>query len=321
MRRLGVLTSGGDAPGMNAAIRAVVRTACSMKLEVLGIERGYQGLVEGQFRPMDVRSVSSINHLGGTVLRTARCDAFLTEEGRASAAANLQRAEIDGLVVIGGDGTYRGAVALSQEHGLAIIGVPGTIDNDIPGTFATIGFDTAVNTALDCIDRVRDTSEAHEKVAIVEVMGRRAGFIALASGLAGGAEAVLVPERRVDWEALAQSVCAWQARGKKSCIIVVAEGAASAEEVAAAIETRTGVRSRVTILGYIQRGGRPTARDRILATRFGYHAVRLLQEGRSALMVGLGNADEITPTPLSRILEDKKGIDEELLDVLGVTAS
>jgi len=321
VRRIGVLTSGGDAPGMNAAIRAVVRSACAAGLDVIGIERGYHGLIHGQFVPMTPRSVSGIIYRGGTMLRTARSEEFLTPAGRAQAAENMREAGIDGLVAIGGDGTYRGAVSLIEEHGVRIIGVPGTIDNDIPGTLYTIGFDTAVNTALGCIDRIRDTSEAHEKVSVVEVMGREAGFIALDAGLAGGAEAVLIPERPVDYEALAAAVLRWQNQGKKSSIVVVAEGAAKGEDVARELQTRAGVSVRLTVLGYIQRGGTPTARDRVLATRFGYHAVRLLVEGATGLMVGLHEGNVIATCPLRGVLDGRRSPEPELLDLIAVTAT
>jgi len=320
VKRIAVLTSGGDAPGMNAAIRAVVRSACAFGLEVIGVERGFHGLIHQQFRPMGPRSVSGIIYEGGTILRTARSEEFLSVEGRTKAAENVRAAGIDGIVAIGGDGTYRGAVAFAREHGVPIIGVPGTIDNDIPGTLYTIGFDTAVNAALDCIDRIRDTSEAHEKVSIVEVMGRASGFIAIEAGLAGGAEAVLVPERPVDFQAVADAVRRWQAQGKKSSIIVVAEGAAKGSTVAAEVEKRAGISARLTVLGYIQRGGRPTARDRVLATRFGYHAVRLLLEGQSGLMVGFGEGDTITTCPLERVLEGVRQPAQEVLDLVTITA-
>jgi len=321
VRRIGVLTSGGDAPGMNAALRAVVRTGCALGVEVIGIERGWHGLIHGQFRDMDARSVSGIIYLGGTALYTARSDEFLTREGRARAAESMRRIGMDGIVAIGGDGTYRGAVALMEEHGARIIGVPGTIDNDIPGTGHTIGFDTAVNTALESIDRIRDTTEAHEKVSIVEVMGREAGFIAIEAGLAGGAEAVLIPEQPVDFERLCQDVRRWQAIGKKSSIIVVAEGAASGHTVARRVEEATGLTARLTVLGYIQRGGRPTARDRVLATRFGYHATRLLCEGRSGLMVGLDEGDTVVTNPLRMVLDGRRQVQQELLDLVAVTAA
>lgn len=321
VRRIGVLTSGGDAPGMNAAIRAVVRSACAAGVEVVGIERGFHGLIHRQFVPMGSRSVSGIIYQGGTILHTARSEEFKSPEGRERAARNLAQAGIDGLVAIGGDGTYRGAVALAAEHGIPIIGVPGTIDNDIRGTLYTIGFDTAINTALDSIDRIRDTSEAHEKVSIVEVMGRMSGFIALEAGLAGGAEAVLIPERPVDYEALALAVKRWQAEGKRSSIIVVAEGAAKGESVARELEARAGVSARLTVLGYIQRGGRPTARDRVLATRFGHHAVRLLLEGHAGLMVGLGEGEQIATCPMERVMEGPRQPDNALLDLIAVTAT
>ncbi len=316
LKRLGVLTSGGDAPGMNAAIRAVVRRACSAGVEVVGIKRGYHGLIHGQFVPLDRRSVSGIIYLGGTMLHTARGDEFLTHEGRARAAENLRSAGIDGLVAIGGDGTYRGAVALAEEHAVRVVGVPGTIDNDIPGTLYTIGFDTAVNAALDAIDRIRDTTEAHEKISVVEVMGRGSGFIALEAGLAGGAEAVLVPEKPVDFDRLECQIRAWQQVGKKSNIIVVAEGAARGETVAREIERRSGMSVRLTVLGYIQRGGRPTARDRVLATRFGARAVELLLAGEHGVMVGLEEGDRIVTRPLQSVVGGQRQLNPELLELI-----
>jgi 6-phosphofructokinase 1 len=320
VQRVGVLTSGGDAPGMNAAIRAVVRTCVSFGIEAVGIERGFHGLIHDQMRPLDARSVSGIIYQGGTMLRTARSEEFRTPEGRARAIENMGRHGIDGLVAIGGNGTYSGAKLLASECDVRVIGVPGTIDNDVPGTLYTIGFDTAVNTALDCIDRIRDTSEAFERVFVVEVMGRDAGFIAMESGLAGGAEAVLVPELPVDMEALCRSVERWQASGKKSCIIVVAEGAASGAEVAACIERGTGVSARLTVLGYIQRGGRPTARDRSLATRLGYHAVKLLAEGQRSLAVGIGEGENVSVCTLDAATSGRRALLPDMGDVATVTA-
>ncbi len=320
VRRVGVLTSGGDAPGMNAAIRAVVRTCVSLGIEPIGVERGLHGLVHGQVRPLDARSVSGIIYRGGTMLRTARSEEFRTREGRARAIETIRSVGMDGLVAIGGNGTYNGMVALSAECDISIVGVPGTIDNDISGTLYTIGFDTAVNTALDSIDRIRDTSEAHERVFVVEVMGREAGFIAMESGLAGGAEAILVPELPVDMDGLCRNVRRWQADGKKSCIIVVAEGAARGADVAACIERGTGVRTRLTVLGYIQRGGRPTARDRSLATRLGYHAVRLLAEGRRSIAVGIGEGENVSVCSLEEAVTGKRLLPPEMGAVAMVTA-
>lgn len=320
VRKIGVLTSGGDAPGMNAALRAVVRTGIGVGLEVVGIERGFHGLIYDQIRPMDARSVSGIIYLGGTILRTARSQEFRTAEGRQRAIETLKRHGIDGLVAIGGDGTYCGAAALVGECDVRVIGVPGTIDNDIPGTLYTIGFDTAVNTALECIDRIRDTSEAHERVFVVEVMGREAGFIAMESGLAGGAEAVLVPELPFDMGELCARVRSWQERGKKSSIIVVAEGAARGEDVARCIEQSTGISARLTVLGYIQRGGRPTARDRSLATRLGYTAVKLIAEGQSGAAVGISEGEDVRAYPLAHAVSGKRVLPPDIGDVARITA-
>jgi 6-phosphofructokinase 1 len=305
---------------MNAAIRAVVRTAVGTGIEVVGIERGYHGLVYDQVRVLDGRSVSGIIYQGGTILRTARSEEFRSVEGRARAIGTLRRHGIDGLVAIGGDGTYRGAVALTSECDIAVVGVPGTIDNDIPGTLYTIGFDTAVNTALESIDRIRDTSESHERVFVIEVMGRNAGFIAMESGVAGGAEAVLVPEIPVDMGALCESVRRWQAAGKKSCIIVVAEGAASGQAVARGIEEGAGIQTRLTVLGHVQRGGRPTARDRAVATRLGFEAVRMLARGVRGVAVGIAEAETVCAVPLEATTEGRRLLSPDMDHIARVTA-
>ncbi|WP_253724416.1 6-phosphofructokinase, partial [Thermus scotoductus] len=271
MKRIGVFTSGGDAPGMNAAIRAVVRQAYALGLEVIGIRRGYAGMILGEMVPLGVRDVANILQRGGTVLLTARSQEFLTEEGRAKAAEKLKAAGIEGLVAIGGDGTFRGAMRLLEEHKVPVVGVPGTIDNDLYGTDYTIGFDTAVNTALEAIDRIRDTAASHERVFFIEVMGRSSGFIALDVGLAGGAEVIAVPEEPVDPKTIAEGLMESLRRGKSSSIVVVAEGAypGGAAGLLAAIQEHVRVEARVTVLGHIQRGGSPTAKDRILASRLG----------------------------------------------------
>ncbi|WP_126214058.1 6-phosphofructokinase, partial [Thermus scotoductus] len=275
MKRIGVFTSGGDAPGMNAAIRAVVRQAYALGLEVIGIRRGYAGMILGEMVPLGVRDVANILQRGGTVLLTARSQEFLTEEGRAKAAEKLKAAGIEGLVAIGGDGTFRGAMRLLEEHKVPVVGVPGTIDNDLYGTDYTIGFDTAVNTALEAIDRIRDTAASHERVFFIEVMGRSSGFIALDVGLAGGAEVIAVPEEPVDPKTIAEGLMESLRRGKSSSIVVVAEGAypGGAAGLLAAIQEHVRVEARVTVLGHIQRGGSPTAKDRILASRLGAAAV------------------------------------------------
>lgn len=320
MRKIGVLTSGGDAPGMNAAIRSIVRSACAAGAEVVGIERGYVGLLRGWLRPMQPSSVGGIINRGGTILRTARSEEFKTPEGQRKAAETIAREGIEGLTIIGGDGSFRGALALHQTCGVAVIGIPATIDNDIPGTQYSIGFDTAVNTALDAMDKIRDTSESHDRVFVVEVMGRNNGFIAIDVGLAGGAEAVIVPECRQEVLGLCHRIQAGQARGKMSNIIVVAEGAAKGEDIAATITQITGVETRLTVLGHIQRGGVPSARDRLLATRFGNYAVRLLLEGKTNLMVGI-EAGRIVHSPLEQVLVGRRDIDRELLDLVSTMAT
>lgn len=292
MKRIGVLTSGGDSPGMNAAIRAVVRACIYHGLEVFGIQRGYQGMIDGQIEPMTARSVSGIIGRGGTVLRTARCMAFMTPEGRVEAAAQLAKHGIEGLVAVGGDGTYRGATLLHAEHGIRCIGLPGTIDNDIGGTDYTIGFDTAMNIAMEAIDRLRDTAASHDRIFFVEVMGRRNGFIAMMSGLAGGAEEILVPEVKSSVEDLVTSLRQGVNSGKNSMIVVVAEGdeLGSAFEVAQKVaDTSEFKDTRVAVIGHLQRGGSPTAFDRVLASRMGVRAVEALLEGESGKMVGIEN--------------------------------
>ena len=319
MKRIGVFTSGGDAPGMNAAIRAVVRHA--LGVEVIGIRRGYAGMIQGEMVPLGVRDVANIIQRGGTILLTARSQEFLTEEGRAKAYAKLQAAGIEGLVAIGGDGTFRGALCLVEEHGMPVVGVPGTIDNDLYGTDYTIGFDTAVNTALEAIDRIRDTAASHERVFFIEVMGRHAGFIALDVGLAGGAEVIAVPEEPVDPKAVAEVLEASQRRGKKSSIVVVAEGAypGGAAGLLAAIREHLQVEARVTVLGHIQRGGSPTAKDRILASRLGAAAVEALVGGASGVMVGEVEG-EVDLTPLKEAVERRKDINRALLRLSQVLA-
>src|SRR5215467_11030225 len=281
MRRIGLLTSGGDAPGMNAAIRAIVRHALGRSLEVVGIRRGYAGLLAGEVQPLTRAGVANIIQRGGTVLGTSRSAEFMRPEGRARAAAVLRGAGIEGLVVIGGDGTFHGATLLAEEHGVCVAGVPGTIDNDVYGTDFTIGFDTAVNTALEAIDRVRDTAASHERLFLVEVMGRTCGDIALGVGVAGGAEDVLLPESPRDLLDLAADLRHSWERGKRSSIIVVAESGEQGRSFRLAEEVGrlTGLEPRVCILGHIQRGGTPSARDRVLASRLGAGAVDILVEG------------------------------------------
>ncbi|MEH6942398.1 6-phosphofructokinase [Bacillus sp. JJ722] len=286
MKRIGVLTSGGDAPGMNAAIRAVVRKAIYHNIEVFGIYQGYQGLMNGSIKKLEIGSVGDIVQRGGTMLFSARCLEFKTKEGQLQGIEQLKKHGIEGLVVIGGDGSYMGAKALT-EHGFPCVGVPGTIDNDIPGTEFTIGFDTALNTVIDAIDKIRDTATSHERTYVVEVMGRNAGDLALWSGLAGGAESILIPEANFDMNEIVQKLQRGHERGKKHSIIIVAEGVGSGVEIGKQIEEMTSLDTRVTVLGHVQRGGSPSAVDRVLASRLGAYAVELLLEGKGGRAVGI----------------------------------
>ncbi len=307
---IGVLTSGGDAPGMNAAIRSVVRTAISMGIKIYGIRRGYSGLIEGEVFEMDVRSVSDIINTGGTLLYTARCPEFKTEEGIQKGIATCKKYGIEGIVVIGGDGSYRGARDLSL-HGVPCVGIPCTIDNDISSTEYTIGFNTAMNTAMEMIDKLRDTAQSHERCTVVEVMGRRAGWIALQTGLAVGATAILVPEVPVDFKKdIIEPMRESMATGKKHFLVVVAEGVGGVAELAKRIQEATGVESRATILGHVQRGGSPTVRDREVASRMGYHAVKLLSEGFGNRVVSLRN-DVVVNDDIYEALNMKKEFDLE----------
>jgi len=316
MKTIGVLTSGGDAPGMNAAIRAVVRTAIYNGMRVLGIRRGYNGLINGDVESMDTSSVGEIIHRGGTILHTARCEEFKTQEGLKRAANVVDVFNIDGLVVIGGDGSYKGAQALNS-IGITAIGIPGTIDNDIAFTDLTIGFDTAVNTVLDAVNKLRDTVMSHERANIIEVMGRTSGRIALYSGLAGGAENILVPEMSFDIDELCQRLIIAKNRGKKSNIIVAAEGVGNTFEIGEAIEEKTGIETRVTVLGHIQRGGSPTATDRILSSRMGAYAVKLIAEGVKSRAVGL-QTGKIVDIGLDEVLSATKPFDYDLYDLTGI---
>lgn len=291
MRTIGVLTSGGDAPGMNAAIRAVVRTGIYNGIKVMGIENGYNGLINGNIREMDSHSVSDIIQRGGTILKTARCLEMRTEEGQKKAVNMLKIFGIEGLVVIGGDGSFNGAKVLS-ELGVSTMGLPGTIDNDLPYTEKTIGFDTALNTVLDLVAKLRDTSSSHGRTNIIEVMGRNCGDLALYSGLAGGAESVLIPEETPDIDALCQSLVKGRNNGKLHNIVMLAEGVSTnAIELGKEIEEKTGIETRVTVLGHVQRGGAPTAYDRILASRMGERAVDLLLSGSTARAIGVKGMD------------------------------
>lgn len=313
MRRIGLLTSGGDAPGMNAAIRAAVRHALRRQLEVVGIRRGYAGLLAGEVQPLTRAGVANIIQRGGTVLGTSRCDEFLAPEGRARGAAVLRGAGIEGVIVIGGDGTFRGASLLAAEHGVGVAGVPGTIDNDVYGTDFTIGFDTAVNTALAAIDRIRDTAASHERLFLVEVMGRASGDIALGVGMAGGAEDVLVPENPTDLSVVAAEIRRSWERGKRSSIIIVAESGEPGRSFALAERVRelAGLEPRVCVLGHIQRGGTPTARDRILASRLGAAAVDVLLDG-GGMMVGEA-CGTVVRVPLRDCWEKRRTLPADLL--------
>ncbi|HNZ20217.1 MAG: 6-phosphofructokinase [Candidatus Hydrogenedentes bacterium] len=323
MKRIGVLTSGGDAPGMNAAIRAVVRAGAYYELQVFGIHRGYQGLIDGDVLEMGPRSVSGIINRGGTILRTARCKAFFEKEGRARAAETLRKHGIEGLVVIGGDGSYRGALKLYDEHGIACVGLPGTIDNDIGGTDYTIGYDTALNVALEAIDRIRDTAESHDRIFFVEVMGRHSGYLAMMSGIAGGAEEILVPETPTSIETLVEHIRSYRAKGKQSAIIVVAEGdeLGNAIQVAKQVDAQAQIPdSRVVVIGHLQRGGTPTAFDRILASRLGVRAVEALVEGVSGKMVGI-SANEVVLRPLEEAWECRTQFDPKLTRIAHILAT
>jgi 6-phosphofructokinase 1 len=319
VKQIGVLTSGGDAPGMNAAVRAVVRRSIPLGMEVTGVRRGYAGLISGDFVPLNVSSVGDIITRGGTMLQTARCEEMLTPEGRQKACDTARAAGIEGLVVVGGDGSFRGALRLT-ELGLPCIGVPGTIDNDIYGTDFTIGFDTAVNTALDAIRKIRDTATSHNRTFVLEVMGRHSGWIALASGLSGGAESILIPEYPVSIDEVVSRLRRGAERGKRHSLIVVAEGAINdGMKVGEAIRKATGFDTRVTVLGHIQRGGSPTASDAMLASRMGARAAELLQAGQAGLFVGVV-ANEIITQPLENVLGKQKPVSKELVDLAELLA-
>lgn len=314
MRTIGVLTSGGDAPGMNAAIRAVVRMGIHKGLRVMGIQRGYNGLINGEIYDMNRASVSDIIQRGGTILKTARSEEFRTEEGRKKAYNVLKVFGIEGLVVIGGDGSFTGAQKLSQEFGLKTIGIPGTIDNDLAYTDYTIGFDTAQNTVLDAINKLRDTSTSHERVSIVEVMGRRCGDIALYTGLAGGSESIIIPEEDYNFDELCKTIIEGKVRGKLHNLILLAEGVGGAEEMAKKIQDVTGIDTRATVLGHIQRGGSPTAFDRVLASRLGARAVELLCEGKSQRVVGIKD-NKIVDIDINEALAMKRESNRELYEL------
>lgn len=317
VKKIGVLTSGGDSPGMNAAIRAVVRTAIYEGLEVMGIMRGYQGMIDANFKPLYAESVSDIIQKGGTILKTARCEEFRTPEGRARAYGNLKEAGIDGVVVIGGDGSFTGARLFNEEYDIPFVGIPGTIDNDIFGTDYTIGYDTALNTVIEAVDKIRDTASAHNRMFFVEVMGAEAGFIALYSGIASGAEAIIIPEIKGEARNLKAMIEGGNARKKSSSIIIVAEGDEGGGAFAIADAVREDFKDydiRVSVLGHLQRGGSPSAIDRVNASRLGHAAVEALKDDQKSVMVGLSNG-EITLVPFRRAVKLHKDVDRSLIEL------
>jgi 6-phosphofructokinase 1 len=318
MQKIGVMTSGGDSPGMNAAIRAVVRTCAYHKLECVGIYRGFQGLIEGDFKSMDARSVNNIVNKGGTILKSARSKEFMTREGRDTAFAKVKDAGLDAIVVIGGDGSFTGAMIFSQENDFPVMGIPGTIDNDIFGTSSTLGYDTALNTVVEAIDKIRDTASSHNRLFFVEVMGRDVGNIALNAGVGAGAEEILIPEENLGRDRLLESLKRSRASGKSSSIVVVAEGVKSGENV---FELKDYVEAnlpeyevRVSVLGHMQRGGSPSCWDRVLASRMGVKAVESLMEGKTNYMVGIRDS-EMRLCPLDQAVKGKTDIDKELIRV------
>ena len=317
IKTIAVLTSGGDSPGMNAAVRSVVRTAAAFNIEVWAVYHGYQGLIEGEFEKMGTHSVSNIIQRGGTILKSARSTEFRTKEGRAKAAAQLAERNIDALVVIGGDGTFTGSNILSNDHNINVVGIPATIDNDIIGTDETIGYDTALNTAMEAIDKIRDTADAHERMFLVEVMGRDAGFIALETGIAGGAEISLLPEELTNVGEIKAQLKNMLKDQVRSSLVVVAEG----DETGGALKLAENIKEdfkqydmRVCILGHTQRGGSPTARDRVLASRLGASAVKVLLEGHSEIMVGIVN-NALKITPMRVAVSKKKDLDYTLVEL------
>ena len=318
IKKIGVITSGGDSPGMNAAIRAVVRTCAYLKVQCVGIYRGYEGMIEGDFKDMDARSVNNIINKGGTILKSARSREFRTKEGRQKAYDNLRAAEIDAFVVIGGDGSFTGALLFNKEFDFPIIGIPGTIDNDIFGTSSTVGFDTALNTVVEAIDKIRDTASSHNRLFFVEVMGRDVGHIALNAGVGAGAEEILIPEENLGLERLLESLKRSKASGKSSSIVVVAEGDKTGKnvfELKEYVEEHLPIYDvRVSVLGHMQRGGPPSCYDRVLASRMGVKAVEALLEGKTNLMVGIQD-NKIILTPISKAIKGHTKIDKELMRV------
>ncbi|MDP2089871.1 MAG: 6-phosphofructokinase [Flavobacteriaceae bacterium] len=324
LKRIGLLTSGGDAPGMNAAIRAVVRTCTHYNVECVGIYRGYQGLIEGDYMLMNARSVNNIINKGGTILKSARSDEFRTKSGRKKAYESLKEANIDGLIMIGGDGTFTGAIKFNNEFNFPVIGIPGTIDNDIFGTNFTIGYDTALNTVVEAIDKIRDTASSHNRLFFVEVMGRDAGFIALNAGVGAGAEEILIPEENLGLERLLESLKKSKRSGKSSSIVVVAEGDKTGKNVFELADYVTAnlpeYEARVSVLGHIQRGGSPSCFDRVLASRLGVKAVELILDGKTNLMVGTIN-NEIETTDLEKAVKGHHSINKELLRVSDIMST
>lgn len=318
IKKIGVLTSGGDSPGMNAAVRSVVRTCAYHKLECVGIYRGFEGLIEGDFKPMDARSVRDIINRGGTILKSARSKEFKTKEGREKAYNNLKENNIDAIVLIGGDGTFTGGLIFSKEFDFPCMGIPGTIDNDIGGTDRTLGYDTALNTAVEAIDKIRDTASSHNRLFFIEVMGRDVGHIALNAGVGGGAEEILIPEANMGIERLVESLTRSGASGKTSSLVVVAEGDKTGKSVFELKDyvdnNLEGYDVRVAVLGHLQRGGSPSCYDRVLASRMGVKAVESLMEGKSCFMVGTQH-DKMVLYPLEQAIKGGSGINEELIRV------
>jgi len=323
MRNIAILTSGGDAPGMNAAVRAVVRTAIYHDLNVYGVIRGYSGLIDNDVKILGKRDVANIIHRGGTILKTSRSEEFRTPEGRKIAADNLKKLNIEGLIVIGGNGSLTGAKKLSEEHGIAVIGIPGTIDNDLYGTDLTIGFDTAVNTAMEAVDRIRDTADSHDRVFFIEVMGRKAGFIALQTGISSGATSIMIPERKLTLENLVESIRKNAQRNKLFNLVIVAEGNpnGSANTIEDIIKRNIPeLDTRVTIIGHLQRGGAPTAVDRLLSSRLGYNAVIGLMKGENQVMVGIKNNHSVY-VPFEDAITKHKEISDELIEMANIIST
>lgn len=318
LKCIGVLTSGGDAPGMNAAVRAVTRAAIYNGIKVKAIYRGYKGLITGEIKEFQTQDVSNIIQQGGTILKSARCSEFKTKEGRALAYETIQREGINALIVIGGDGTFTGARAFAQEFNMPIIGIPGTIDNDLWGTDSTVGYDTALNTIMECIDKIRDTATSHERLFFVEVMGRDAGFLALNSAIASGSEAAIIPEKETSVAQLDELISNGFRKSKNSSIVIVAEGGGGAQAMADRIHQQYPEYDiRVSILGHLQRGGSPTAYDRILASRMGVAAIEALMDEQRSIMIGIVN-DEIVHVPFSKAIKDDKQVNLEKVNVLQI---